>query len=73
MAVSTKVQSTMIIKFKTGTDANGEDILKSQRFSKIKVDAEDESILAVGTELGGLLKYSLAEVVREDLNLVRAE
>lgn len=74
MAVnSTKVQSTMIIKFKTGTDAKGEDIIKSKRFSKVKVDASDENILEVGTQLGGLLKHPLADVIREDLNLVRAE
>ncbi|SKA78820.1 Protein of unknown function [Clostridium sp. USBA 49] len=73
MAVSTKVQSSMIIKFKTGVDANGEDVFKSTRFSKIKVDSADENILFIGTEIGKLLKYPLSEVIREDLNVVRAE
>ncbi|MCM8709592.1 DUF1659 domain-containing protein [Clostridium sp. SYSU_GA19001] len=73
MAVnSTKVQSTMVIKFKAGTDINGNDIFKNQRFSKVKVTADDESILNVGTQLGTLLKYPLVEVIREDQNLVEA-
>jgi len=71
MAVkSTKVQSTMNVKFKTGIDAKGEDILKNQRFSKVKVTAGDDNILAVGTALGTLLKYPMVEVLREDINII---
>ena len=71
MAVkSTKVQSTMNVKFKTCIDAKGNDILKNQRFSKVKVTAGDDNILAVGTALGTLLKYPMVEVLREDINIV---
>ena len=71
MAVtSTKVQSTMNVKFKTGIDAKGKDILKNQRFSKVKVTAVEAGIFAVGTALGTLLKYPLVEVLREDINIL---
>ena len=67
---STKVQSTMNVKFKTGIDVNGKDILKNQRFSKVKVTAVDDNILTVGTALGTLLKYPMVKVLREDINIV---
>jgi hypothetical protein len=71
MAVkSTKVQSTMNVKFKTGIDAKGNDILKNQRFSKVKVTAGDSNILAIGTVLGALLKYPMVDVAREDINII---
>ena len=68
--ISTKVQSTMNVKFKTGIDATGKDILKNQRFSKVKVTAGEAGILAVGTAFGTLLKYPLVEVLREDINIL---
>jgi hypothetical protein len=71
MAVkSTKVQSTMNVKFKTGIDAKGNDILKNQKFSKVKVTAGDSNILAVGTALGALLRYPMVDVAREDTNII---
>lgn len=71
MAVkSTKVQSTMNVKFKTGIDAKGNDILKNQKFAKVKVTAADSNILSVGTALGALLKYPMVDVVREDTNII---
>jgi hypothetical protein len=67
MAVrSSTFQSNMVVRFKNGVDATGNDIIKSQRFSKIKVNALDEDILTVGTELGTLLKYPFADVVKEN-------
>ena len=71
MAVkSTKVQSTMNVKFKTGIDAKGNDILKNQKFSKVKVTAGDSNILAVGTALGTVLKYPMVDIAREDINII---
>lgn len=74
MAVnSTKVQSNMVLKFKTGTDENGNDVIKSQRFSKIKVNAVDDAVLNAGAGLAGLLRYPDAEVVREDISVLTQE
>ena len=71
MAVlSTKVQSNMVIRFKDGIDEKGNDIIKSQRFSKLKVTSEDADILSVGTTLGNLLKDEVVDIVREDQSIV---
>ena len=71
MAVlSTKVQSNMVIKFKDGVDEKGTDIIKSQRFSKLKVTSEDGDIHLIGTTLGNLLKDEVVEIVREDQSIV---
>ena len=67
MAVtSVKVHSAMVLKFKTGVDAKGNDLIKSQSFSKVKVGATDEDILAVGAALGDLLEFALTDVSRQD-------
>lgn len=67
---STKTQSTLVIKFKAGVNTNGEDVIKSQRFSKIKVTGTDEDVFALGTALGGLLENDIAGIVREDQNTI---
>jgi hypothetical protein len=74
MAVtSTKTQSAFVMKTKEGVDLNGKDIVKSQRFSKIKVDALDDQIFEVSDVLGTLLKYPVIGVVREDDNTLTME
>lgn len=71
MAVSsTRVQSAMVINFKAGVDNEGKDIIKGQRFSKIKVNASDNDILLAGIALGSLLKNEFVNVVREDESIV---
>lgn len=67
---STRVQSAMVVKFKAGVDAGGKDIIKGQRFSKLKVTSNDEDILAVGTSFGGLLENELVDVSREDQSII---
>lgn len=71
MAVTTtKVQSILAIKYKVGMDAKGNDQFKTQRFSKVKVNAPDEKLFEIGTALGTLLKYPVNEVLREDDQLI---
>lgn len=65
---STKVQSTMIVRFKDGVNAKGDDVIKGQRFSKIKVNALDADIFEVGTAIGSLLRFPVVQIVREDEN-----
>lgn len=67
MAVTTnKVQSTLAIHFKTGVSTAGKDIVKSQRYTKVKLDASDDNLYAVAQALGELLNYPVTEVRRED-------
>lgn len=66
-AMSTKVQSSLAIKFKTGVDAKtGKDVVKSAKFSNVKVSATDDSIFAVGQAIGSLLNHSLVSIMRDD-------
>ncbi|WP_040214835.1 DUF1659 domain-containing protein [Clostridium polynesiense] len=66
MAVNTSLRgNAMILKFKVGVDKEGKDIFKTQRFSKIKASAADESIFSVGMALGALLDAVSFEVLKE--------
>ena len=69
-ANSIKIHSAMILRFKEGVVAKGQDILKNQSFSKIKVTATDDEILAVGTALGALLAFPLVDVSRQDQSTI---
>lgn len=67
MAVkSILLESTMVIKYKTGVDKNGKDVIKGGRFNKIKLNSTDEDLFAVGEALGTLLKYPVLQVTREN-------
>lgn len=70
MAVkTTKLHSAMVMKFKKGV-ANGKDVFGTQKYSKVKTDAKDEDILAVGNSIGALLKYPLTEVIKTDESMI---
>ncbi|HEY5562474.1 MAG TPA: DUF1659 domain-containing protein [Clostridiaceae bacterium] len=71
MAVTaSKLLTSINIKYKTGVDANGKDISKSKKVGNIKVTATDADIYAVGTAIGGLLKYQILEIQKSDDNLL---
>ncbi len=65
-ATATKLQTALVIKYKDGVDASGKEIIKSQRFSKVKTTATEQDIYDVSIEVGKLLGKTLDEVVRED-------
>ncbi|MBV7271456.1 DUF1659 domain-containing protein [Clostridium sp. PL3] len=65
-ATATKLQTALVIKYKDGVDAKGKEIIKSQRFSKVKTTATEQDIYDVSVEVGKLLGKTLDEVVRED-------
>lgn len=70
MVNSTGIKSTLVIKYVTGQDEKGRDILKTQRIQKIKPSALDESIFEVAVVLGSLLENEKVKVVRENENLI---
>lgn len=70
---ATKLQSSMVIKYKVGTDANGKDVLKKQSFTNVKVDAADDNIYAAAQALGSLLAYPLNEILRSDDSSIVSE
>lgn len=67
-AKATKLQTTLLLKYKDGVDAKGKDVIKTQRFSKVKTSASDQDIYDVSVELVKLIGKPLNEIVREDQN-----
>ncbi|MBC2579074.1 DUF1659 domain-containing protein [Clostridium sp. DJ247] len=65
-ATATKLQTTLIVKYVDGVDAQGKEVIKNQRFSKVKTTATEQGIYDVALEIQKLLGKSLNEVVRED-------
>ena len=65
-AKATKLQTTLLIKYKDGVDAKGKEIIKNMRFSKVKTTATEQNILDVALEIEKLLGVTLDEVIRED-------
>ncbi len=64
--VSTPVNSALGIKFKSGVDSAGKDIIKTKKFSNVKVTAAPDKLLEIGTALGSLLKNEFVSVSRSD-------
>lgn len=65
-ATASKLQTTLVLKYKDGVDQKGKEIIKSQRFSKVKTTASDQNIYDVSVEIEKLLGKTLDEIVKED-------
>ena len=68
-----KLQSTMTIRYKAGTDVKGKDIIKKQSFANVKVDSANDNIYAVAQSLGKLLPYPVNEILRSDDSSIVSE
>jgi len=71
-AKATKLSSTLVLKYIDGVDAKGNDVIKTQRFAKLKTTAMEQDILDVALEMEKLLGKTLNEVVREDQSGITA-
>lgn len=71
--VSTKLSSTLVIKVKTGTNANGEDTTRNISLRRVKPQAIDEDVFAVGTGVATILRQPLKGIMRQDLNQMASE
>lgn len=65
-AIATKLQTTLVLKYVDGVDANGKEVIKNQRFSKVKVTATEQNLYDVASEFEKLLGKPLNELIRED-------
>jgi hypothetical protein len=65
-AKATKLQTTLLVKYKDGVDAKGKEIIKNMRFSKVKTTATEQDILDVALEIEKILGKTLDEIIRED-------
>ena len=67
MAVmSTQIKSALTLRYKSGIDASGKDIIKTKKFSNIKLTAADQGLLDVSSALTPLMKYPIVQVVRSN-------
>ncbi|AWI03504.1 DUF1659 domain-containing protein [Clostridium drakei] len=67
-AKSTKLESSMVLKYKDGTDKNGKDKIKKLNFSKVKTSAVDQDVLDVAKSIEILIGKTLDELIRVDQN-----
>jgi len=67
MAVqSTLAKSALSLKYKEGVDTNGKDIMRTKKFSNIKVTAVDQDIFDISDLNTSLMLYPVSEVLRSD-------
>lgn len=66
MAKSTKIKTSLILTYHEGVDVNGKDILKSDRYGKVKVTATDDDVLEVAKAMGALKSSTLIRVSKQD-------
>jgi hypothetical protein len=60
----------MILEYVAGTNDKGENIIRRQKFSKLKIDSKPEDIYAVAMVLEPLLAHDLVNVkLQEDTML----
>ena len=65
-ATATKLQTTLIVKYIDGVDPKGKEIIKSQRFSKVKTNATEQGLFDVAKEVEKLIGKTLDEIIRAD-------
>ncbi|MCM1991165.1 DUF1659 domain-containing protein [Oceanirhabdus seepicola] len=71
MAVTnTRVDSDLIVSVKIGTKPSGADDLRHYKFSKLKIDATDEAVYAVGAKIASVFPYPLKSVQRVNDNML---
>lgn len=70
MVTLNKVNSALSLVYKEGVDATGKDIIKNQKFSKVKVTSTDEQLFAVATALSNVMEYQVIRVLRDDSNII---
>ena len=67
MAVQTTLVNTgLSLRYKTGIDQNGKDIIKAKKFSNVKVTAVNQNLFDVATAFSPLMRYPALDVLRTD-------
>jgi len=66
MAEAILASRSLVIKYKKGIDAAGNDVFKRMGFSNISNIATDDNISAVGHAIGNLLNTEIYSVLKED-------
>ncbi|WP_373899467.1 DUF1659 domain-containing protein [Haloimpatiens sp. FM7315] len=64
-----KLESSMVLK-KVVDTVDGKDKFRSQKFSKIKSEADSKDIYDIAMLMSSLIMYPVKEILREDQSLV---
>ena len=59
-------KNVVILKYQKGVDDKGDPKFATQRFSKIKDDATDDSVLSVGNAINTVIASEEKEVFKEE-------
>lgn len=74
MAVqTTKSNSAITLRLKQGVDSKGNDIVKTIKFSKVKVNSADEDVFDIANAVAGLLQYPVIQILRSDDSIITQE
>jgi len=69
--VANKLSTALQLKVKTGTDERGNDIIATQTYRRVKINALDEDIYEVAQTLGGMESTPVISIVKaENFELV---
>ncbi|MFL0247208.1 MULTISPECIES: DUF1659 domain-containing protein [Clostridium] len=63
---NTLAQSAVTIRYKNGIDSTGKDIIKTKKFSNVKVTATDQNVYDTAAALAGLMEYELNDILRSN-------
>ena len=64
MVESTLVSSAIVIKYVSGITPDGKDIVKSQKFNKMRKDMSDTDIFAVGAAIMSLMVDNIVDLAK---------
>jgi hypothetical protein len=64
--VANKLSTALQLKVKTGTDEKGNDVIATQTYRNVKIDAADADIYSVAQSIGSLESTPVISVVRAD-------
>ncbi|MFL0194291.1 DUF1659 domain-containing protein [Clostridium sp. WILCCON 0269] len=65
-ATSTLLETSIVLSYKDGLDAQGKEIIKKESFSNVKITAPIQDIYDVAKEIEKLLGKTIDEIVRQD-------
>ena len=68
-----KLNSTLILKVKTGVDSSGNDILKSISLKKVKTNAVNQDVFDVAQGIKDVIKNQVVSITKQNVNELVSE
>lgn len=63
---SNLVKSAMVIKYSIGVNDKGKEVIKTDKFSNLTLEAKDEDIQAISEAFGKVMAYPINYLTREN-------